>query len=93
MLYKVTVTSSVYPLCKQNDSFRGGPKFITVNHENRTCQVHSLVDVEVIGLCMTLSVLFSHLETNADMTLCVHEHGVSYHMCLLVQGNNSQYLL
>jgi len=29
---------------------------------------------------MTLSVLFSHLETNADMTVHVHEHGVSCHM-------------
>ena len=80
MLYKVIVTSSVYPLCKQNDSFRGGPKFITVNHENRTCQVHSLVDMEVIGLWMKLSVLFSHLEANADMMLHVYEHGVSCHM-------------
>lgn len=74
------VTSSVYPLHKQNDSFRGSPKFITVSHENRTCQEHSLVDVEVIGLWMTMSVLFCYLEINADMTLHMHEHGVSCHM-------------
>lgn len=93
MLHKVIVTSSVCPLYKQNDSFRGGPKFVTVNHENRTCQVHTMVDVEVIGLWMTLTVRFSHLETNADMTLHVHEHEVSCHMCLLVKGNDLQYLL
>jgi len=93
MLYKVIVTSSIYPLYKQDDLFRGCPKFVTVNHENRSCQVHSLADVEVIGLWMTLSVLFCHLETNADMTLHVHEHGMSCHMCLLVKGNDSPHLL
>jgi hypothetical protein len=49
MFYKVIITSSVCPLYKHNDSFRGGPKFITVSHENRTCQVHLLVDMEVMG--------------------------------------------
>jgi hypothetical protein len=72
MLYKVIVTGSVYPLYMQNDSFRGGPKYNCI-HENRTCQVLSLVDMEVTGLWMTLSMLFCHLETNEEMMFHVHE--------------------